>query len=77
MLKDAIGYKSRRARDPNSFDPRAFRTADRLVEMGRRGQKTQAGYYDYRPGDRTPRFSPVVRSLMEESSLEFGVELAL
>ena len=27
---------------------------DRLCEAGRRGQKTNAGYYDYKPGDRTP-----------------------
>ena len=27
--------------------------ADRLCEMGRFGQKTGAGWYDYRPGDRT------------------------
>src|SRR5882757_5278421 len=55
-----VGYKSRKDRDPKTFDGRVSRSADLLVEMGRMGQKTQAGYYDYAPGDRTPRPSPVV-----------------
>ncbi|MGB5345836.1 MAG: 3-hydroxyacyl-CoA dehydrogenase family protein, partial [Woeseia sp.] len=46
----------------------------RLVEMGRLGQKTQAGYYDYAPGDRTPRPSPVVAKLIEETSRELGIK---
>ncbi|MDH4047125.1 MAG: 3-hydroxyacyl-CoA dehydrogenase NAD-binding domain-containing protein [Gammaproteobacteria bacterium] len=68
-----IGYKSRKERDPDSFDGRVFRTADLLVEMGRLGQKTGAGYYDYAPGDRTPRPSPVVAELIEMSSQDFGI----
>jgi 3-hydroxyacyl-CoA dehydrogenase len=68
-----IGYKSRKDRDPSTFDGRASRLADLLVEMGRLGQKTQAGYYDYAPGDRTPRSSPVVRDIIEKVSKEFGI----
>jgi len=68
-----VGYKSRKDRDPNSFDARVSRSADILVEMGRLGQKTQAGYYDYAPGDRTPRPSPVVADIIEKSSKEFGI----
>jgi 3-hydroxyacyl-CoA dehydrogenase len=68
-----IGYKSRKDRDPKSFDGRVTRSADLLVEMGRLGQKTQAGYYDYAPGDRTPRPSPVVASIIEEVSREYGI----
>jgi 3-hydroxyacyl-CoA dehydrogenase len=69
-----IGYKSRKDRDPKSFDGRVSRTADLLVEMGRLGQKTSAGYYDYAPGDRTPRASPMVASLIEQVSREYGIE---
>ena len=47
---------------------------DILVEMGRLGQKTQAGYYDYAPGDRTPRPSPVVEEIIEKVSKEYGIE---
>ena len=69
-----IGYKSRKDREPNSFDGRVTRSADLLVEMGRMGQKTQAGYYDYAPGDRTPRPSPIVKEIIEKVSAEYGVK---
>jgi 3-hydroxyacyl-CoA dehydrogenase len=68
-----IGYKSRKDRDPATFDGRVTRSADLLVEMGRLGQKTQAGYYDYAPGDRTPRPSPVVAEIIEKVSKEYGI----
>jgi 3-hydroxyacyl-CoA dehydrogenase len=68
-----VGYKSRKDRDPASFDGRVSRSADLLVEMGRMGQKTQAGYYDYAPGDRTPRPSPVVAEIIEKVSKEYGI----
>jgi 3-hydroxyacyl-CoA dehydrogenase len=68
-----IGYKSRKDRDPATYDGRVTRAADLLVEMGRLGQKTQAGYYDYAPGDRTPRPSPVVAEIIEKVSTEYGI----
>ncbi len=68
-----VGYKSRKDRDPASFDGRVSRSADLLVEMGRMGQKTQAGYYDYAPGDRTPRPSPLVAEILEKVSKEYGI----
>ena len=68
-----VGYKSRRDRDPSTFDGRVTRSADLLVEMGRLGQKSQAGYYDYAPGDRTPRPSPVVSEVIERVSKEYGI----
>ncbi len=39
---------------------------DRLCEAGRRGQKTNAGYYDYKPGDRTPVVSDLVVKMIAE-----------
>jgi 3-hydroxyacyl-CoA dehydrogenase len=68
-----IGYKSRKDRDPSTFDGRVTRAADLLVEMGRLGQKTQAGFYDYAPGDRTPRPSPVVAEIIAKVSKEYGI----
>lgn len=68
-----VGYKSRRDRDPSTFDGRVTRSADLLVEMGRLGQKSQAGYYDYAPGDRTPRSSPVVSEVIEKVSNEYRI----
>jgi 3-hydroxyacyl-CoA dehydrogenase len=68
-----VGYKSRKDRDPSTFDGRVTRAADLLVEMGRLGQKTQAGFYDYAPGDRTPRPSPIVAEIIEKVSREYGI----
>jgi len=68
-----VGYKSRKDRDPATFDGRVTRSADLLVEMGRMGQKTLAGYYDYAPGDRTPRPSAVVADIIEKVSKEYGI----
>jgi 3-hydroxyacyl-CoA dehydrogenase len=68
-----VGYKSRKDRDPSTFDGRVTRSADLLVEMGRKGQKTQAGYYDYAPGDRTPRPSAIVTDIIERVSTEYGI----
>ncbi|GAB2177069.1 3-hydroxyacyl-CoA dehydrogenase NAD-binding domain-containing protein [Dongia sp. agr-C8] len=37
---------------------------DILVRAGRKGQKTGGGWYDYQPGDRTPRVSPETARLL-------------
>ncbi|MGH8286600.1 MAG: 3-hydroxyacyl-CoA dehydrogenase NAD-binding domain-containing protein, partial [Steroidobacteraceae bacterium] len=68
-----VGYRSRKDRDPSTYDTRATRVADRLVEMGRLGQKANAGYYDYAEGDRTPRPSVLVAQLIEEVAHEQGI----
>lgn len=43
---------------------------ERLCEAGRRGQKTGAGYYDYEPGSRVPKPSPVARRIIREFAEE-------
>ena len=68
-----IGYKSRKDRDPKTYDGRVTRSADLLVEMGRLGQKTQAGYYDYAAGDRTPRPSAQVAEVLAKVSRQYGI----
>jgi 3-hydroxyacyl-CoA dehydrogenase len=42
----------------------ASNIADRLIEMGRYGQKTGAGWYQYAPGSRTPVVDPLVDTLI-------------
>jgi len=49
--------------------------ADRLCEAGRFGQKTGAGWYDYRKGDRTAYPSPIVAALIDTARQEAGKPL--
>jgi 3-hydroxyacyl-CoA dehydrogenase len=46
--------------------------ADALCELGRFGQKTGAGWYDYKPGDRTAHPSTVVSKLIDEKRAAAG-----
>ena len=47
--------------------------ADRLCELGRFGQKTGAGWYDYRPGDRNPQPNTDVDNMIVRHSQEVGI----
>jgi 3-hydroxyacyl-CoA dehydrogenase len=42
--------------------------------MGRKGQKTGAGWYRYEKGDRTPHPDEVVKSVIADIAKEFGIE---
>lgn len=53
---------------------RYSRVADRICELGRFGQKTQAGYYRYEPGRREPLPDPVVDQIIAECAREAGIE---
>ena len=63
--------KRRAAADPNY---RGLPITDRLVELGRKGQKTGAGWYRYEPGDRTPHVDPEVHKIIKEVAEEQGFE---
>lgn len=70
-----IGYKAREVlSDDEKGDPRTYRIADALVEMGRFGQKTGAGYYKYDPDTRARINDPEVTSVIEKTAAELGVE---
>ncbi len=66
----AAGRRRRAAADPNY---RKLPIADKLVEMGRFGQKTGAGWYRYEKGDRTPHPDPEVARLIRETASGLGV----
>jgi 3-hydroxyacyl-CoA dehydrogenase len=66
----AEGRKRRAAANPNY---RKLPIADRLVEMGRYGQKTSAGWYRYEKGDRTPHPDPEVAAIIKSVAAELGV----
>src|SRR5262249_21604224 len=59
------------AADPNY---RGLPITDRLVEMGRLGQKTGAGWYRYEKGDRTPIVDPQVHAVIREVAAGMGIE---
>ncbi len=65
----AEGRKRRAAANPNY---RKLPIADRLVELGRYGQKTGAGWYRYEKGDRTPHPDPEVAAIVKQVVAELG-----
>ncbi|TSE20471.1 Fatty acid oxidation complex subunit alpha [Tepidimonas alkaliphilus] len=68
-----VGWAIRKRRYVEKPHLRYSPIADRLCELGRFGQKTGAGWYDYQPGQRDPIPSPVVQQLMEDVRRERGL----
>ncbi|WP_066732957.1 3-hydroxyacyl-CoA dehydrogenase NAD-binding domain-containing protein [Cupriavidus sp. D384] len=64
------GRKRRAAADPGY---RKLHVPDRLVEMGRKGQKTGAGWYRYENGDRTPIVDDVVKQVIADVAKDFDI----
>lgn len=69
-----IGYAGRKRRAEADPNYRKLPIADKLVEMGRYGQKTGAGWFRYEKGDRTPHPDPEVAELIRTMSKEMGNE---
>ena len=69
-----IGYTARKAlTDEQKGDPKSYRVPDLLVEAGRLGQKSGAGFYAYDDKRRaTP--DPAVDTMIEAVAAEFGIE---
>ncbi|MDR3532254.1 MAG: 3-hydroxyacyl-CoA dehydrogenase NAD-binding domain-containing protein [Rhodopila sp.] len=68
-----IGAAGRRRRALANPNYRKLPIADKLVEMGRYGQKTGAGWYRYEKGDRTPHPDPEVAAIIKSVAAEMGV----
>jgi 3-hydroxyacyl-CoA dehydrogenase len=68
-----IGAEGRKRRALANPDYRKLPIADKLVEMGRYGQKTSAGWYRYEKGDRTPHPDPEVAAIIKSVAAEMGV----
>ncbi|MDG1306731.1 MAG: 3-hydroxyacyl-CoA dehydrogenase NAD-binding domain-containing protein [Porticoccaceae bacterium] len=69
-----IGYYMRQNLNEGDYDVRTSFVYDALVEMGRYGQKTGAGVYDYEPGNRDPIPSPITQKLIKQAAEKFGIE---
>ena len=71
-----IGYDSRQRRAAQNPNYRKLPIADRIVEIGRLGQKTGAGWYRYETGDRTPHPDPEVARIIKDKAAEFDIAAA-
>ena len=68
-----IGWAIRKRRAQEKPDMRYSKTADLLCELGRFGQKTGAGWYDYVPGKRDAIPSPVVDEMIVKHRASLGI----
>ncbi|HVY80550.1 MAG TPA: 3-hydroxyacyl-CoA dehydrogenase NAD-binding domain-containing protein [Steroidobacteraceae bacterium] len=68
-----VGWRIRKRKAAENPGWKYSTLGDRLCEMGRYGQKTQAGWYDYKPGDRTAYPSKVVDELIAKHRAELGI----
>jgi 3-hydroxyacyl-CoA dehydrogenase len=69
-----IGYAIRQRRYVEKPHITYSRIADRVVELGRLGQKTAKGWYRYEPGNRTPLPDPEIDLLIASYRVEIEVE---
>jgi 3-hydroxyacyl-CoA dehydrogenase len=74
MAGNDIGWAIRKRRYAERPNMKYSKTADLLCELGRYGQKTSAGWYDYKPGDRKPYPSQLVNDMIIKHSKDIGVE---
>jgi 3-hydroxyacyl-CoA dehydrogenase len=69
-----IGWYIRKRRYVEKPEIVYSKTADLLCEMGRFGQKTGAGWYDYKAGDRKAYANQAVNEMIVKHSADIGVE---
>ncbi len=68
-----VGYRVRKERGIEPGSEPSSVVADRLVEGGRHGQKTGAGFYRYEEGSRAPVPDPEVVRIIEEEAARLGI----
>jgi 3-hydroxyacyl-CoA dehydrogenase len=73
MAGNDISWAVRKRRAIEAPGVTFSKNADLLCEMGRFGQKTGAGWYDYKPGDRKAYPSDVVNQMIVKHSADIGV----
>ena len=70
-----IGWYIRKRRIVEHPDMRYSKSADLLCELGRFGQKTGAGWYDYVPGKRDAIPSQLVTDMIDKHRADLGITL--
>ena len=68
-----IGWAIRKRRAVERADMKYSATADKLCELGRYGQKTGAGWYDYEAGKRDAIPSELVNKMIEQHRKDNGI----
>ncbi|SDG81036.1 MULTISPECIES: 3-hydroxyacyl-CoA dehydrogenase NAD-binding domain-containing protein [unclassified Duganella] len=68
-----IGWAIRKRRYVEKPEISYSKTADLLCEMGRYGQKTGAGWYDYKAGDRKAYANDEVNAMIVQHSADLGI----
>ncbi len=68
-----IGYAIRQRRYVEKPHLTYSRIGDRVVELGRLGQKTGKGWYRYEAGSRTPVADPEIDALIKSYRAELGI----
>jgi len=68
-----VGWYIRKRRYVEKPEIRYSKTADLLCELGRFGQKTSAGWYDYVPGKRDAIPSKIVTDMLEKHRAALGI----
>jgi 3-hydroxyacyl-CoA dehydrogenase len=69
-----IGWAIRKRRYVEKPELRYSKTADLLCELGRFGQKTGAGWYDYVPGKRDAVPSKLVEDMLAQHRNDLGIK---
>ncbi|MFY7865529.1 3-hydroxyacyl-CoA dehydrogenase NAD-binding domain-containing protein [Roseateles sp.] len=72
-----IGWSIRKRRYVEKPELRYSASADCLCELGRYGQKTQAGWYDYQTGQRDAMPSPVVAEMLLKHRASLGQDVTV
>lgn len=68
-----VSYDTRKRRAAANPNYRGLPITDAIVEAGRLGQKTGAGWYRYEKGDRTPHVDPELEKLIKETAAKLGI----
>ena len=69
-----VGYKARQAlSEEEKGEPATYRVPDLLVEAGRLGQKSGAGFYTY-DDNRRPTPDPVVHEVIKNAAADLNIE---
>lgn len=75
MAGNDVGYQTRKAQMASRPQDRRWNDLImKLCDLGRLGQKTGKGWYQYAPGDRTPQRDPELEQYIAEESVRMGIQ---